>query len=92
MNPDLPDLTTLARWPTLIVLGICAFAGLALKQTPNFRNWLIPYSIGGIGGIAGWILLSQDFNGLLLGILLGGISVYGHQLVTQFTNRQPPTP
>ncbi|MFZ4696275.1 MAG: phage holin family protein [Verrucomicrobiia bacterium] len=90
MNPNLPDLSTLAQWPTVIVLGLCAFAGLTLKGIPTFRNWLIPFVVGGFGGIVGWCLLSPDFNGLLLGILLGGISVYGHQLVTQFINRYPP--
>lgn len=89
MNPsNLPDLSTLAQWPTLIVLGICSFAGLALKGIPTFRSWLIPFCIGGIGGIAGWGLLSSDLNGMLLGVLLGGISVYGHQLFTQVRNRK----
>lgn len=86
MNP-IPDLSSLAQWPTAIVLGLCSFAGLALKGIPTFRNWLIPFCVGGLGGVAGWALLSQTLNGLLLGILLGGISVYGHQLVTQFLRR-----
>lgn len=86
---NLPDVQQLAQWPTLIVLGVCSFAGIALKRTPwlSSHTWVIPYLLAPIGAGAGWILLGENLNAAILGVLLAGISVYGHQLVTQWKNK-----
>ena len=97
MNEELNILTKLTPVP-LLVIGLNVI-GLGLKKLPVIPNWLIPIALPVIGAIVYPFIGSMVpvpgierldypcvFYGLI-GLVCGGIAVWGHQVVTQWGNR-----
>ncbi len=61
--------------------------GFVLKKTKQIPNWTIPYILGVTGAILGYFLLG-GLPGSLIGFIFATVSVYGHQLITQFLGRK----
>jgi len=76
----------------MLVIPICWGAGAVLKRTPHIADWLIPYSLLGIGmflsGLYVWaadgISPMSVFTAITQGALLAVASVGGNQLVKQY--------
>ena len=83
--------------PELIVLIVVLyFIGIALKKSEKFKDWSIPFVLGGVGIAlsALWVLATsplgtpQDvaiaiFTAIVQGILVAGTAVYANQLKVQ---------
>jgi len=106
MNEELNVLTKLAPVPLLVVaLNVLA---LGFKRVPALPNWLIPVVLPGIGALIypfiGEMVPITGIDKLqypwvfygLIGLVCGGVAVWGHQLVTQILQRKvngdTPTP
>ena len=66
-----------------ILTPVLFIMGKILKSTPKLPNWIIPYLLGA-AGIAMCVGV-QGFNvdAVTQGVLVSGLSVYGHQLIKQ---------
>ena len=63
--------------PALIVLG------KMLKDTPNVKDWLIPYILLACGVIGTVAILGLTASAVIQGVLVAGASVYLHQIYKQ---------
>lgn len=66
--------SSVAWWPTVIVLAVATFTDLRSRRIPN---WLVlPFLVAGIavsGWLNGWSGIGHSFAGIALGALLFGI-------------------
>lgn len=66
--------SSVAWWPTVIVLAVATFTDLRSRRIPN---WLVlPFLVAGIavsGWLHGWSGIGHSFAGIALGALLFGI-------------------
>lgn len=67
----------------LVVVVALIILGKIFKETPNFKQWLIPYTLLIIGVIATVGMLGLSFDNVIQGVLVSGAAVFGHQLFKQ---------
>jgi branched-subunit amino acid transport protein len=75
-------LTQFLSYQNIIIYSALVTLGMVIKQTPKIENWLIPHIILIAGVVIGYFYLGGK-NGLLIGIILAGLAVFGHQLYSQ---------
>ena len=71
----------------LIIIPVLLIIGKVMKQTPQIRNWLIPYILLFFGITFTIYLIGTNVEAILQGILLTGTAVYGNQLFKQTRGR-----
>lgn len=74
--------TEFLSYTNLVVYAALVVLGMILKQTPKIENWFIPWVMLFVGIIIGWSYLGGK-SGILDGIILAGLAVFGHQLYSQ---------
>lgn len=67
----------------LILIPVLWVLGYFLKQSPNIPNWVIVWVILVCGIIGGFVVVSQDADGIIQGILVAGVTVLGYELLKQ---------
>ncbi|MBU8908478.1 phage holin family protein [Desertibacillus haloalkaliphilus] len=67
--------------PVLLVLGTM------LKKTPNIKDWLIPYIVLFIGVGFSIALLGFNVDAVIQGVIVAGVSVFGHQMLKQYKKK-----
>lgn len=72
----------------LIVIPILIFLSWLMKQTPNFKDWLIPYVVSAFGIIAGVVITKSLEDGFIQGILVAAISIIVPVLVAQMKKKK----
>ncbi|SFF23345.1 Phage holin family Hol44, holin superfamily V [Paenibacillus algorifonticola] len=70
----------------LVLVAACWVIGYVLKQTPRVPNWSIVYIVTGVAVVVCLLLTGLNVEAFIQGILVGAVSVYGHQLVKQGGN------
>lgn len=67
----------------LILIPVLYLIGLAIKQTPNIKDWLIPYILGALGILGAICLMGLSMQSVIQGILIAGAAVYTNQTIKQ---------
>ncbi|WP_163583274.1 phage holin family protein [Gracilibacillus saliphilus] len=68
----------------LIIIPALLVMGWIFKNTPDFKDWLIPYALLVLGVICSMLLLGFSVESFIQGILVTGAAVLGNQLVKQY--------
>lgn len=71
----------------LIVIPVLLILGKIMKETPRFRDWLIPYCLLVIGIVFAVALIGFHADAIIQGILVSGAAVFGHELFKQAKER-----
>lgn len=61
--------------------------GYWLKQTPNVKDWLIPYILCGLSVAAAIMTCGFNVEAMANGIIATGIAILGNQVYKQTKNR-----
>lgn len=72
----------------IIVIPILIFFSWLMKQTPNFKDWLIPYVVSIIGIIAGVVITKSVEDGFIQGILVAAVSIIIPTLYSQMRKKK----
>ncbi len=75
-----------------ILIPVLFIIGLLLKRTPGLPDWLIPWILLAFGMSGGFFLRGMQVDGLLQGVLVTGVTVFGHQLYKQTTCKSKEDP
>lgn len=67
---------------------VLAALGLFLKKTPKIADWSIPYILGVIGAVLATAILKDVVEGVIQGVLVTAVAVYGHNLIKQAIERE----
>lgn len=67
----------------LIIIPVLLILGKIIKETPQVKDWLIPYILLGIGILLSILLLGINADAVIQGVLVAGASVFGYELYTQ---------
>lgn len=67
----------------LIVIPVLLILGYLLKNTPNVKDWLIPYALLAIGVVFAVALIGFSADAVIQGILVSGAAVFSNQLYKQ---------
>lgn len=79
------DLASFIVKDAYILIPVLFVIGLLLKRTPGLPDWLIPWILLVLGMAGGFFLRDMHIDGLLQGVLVTGVTVFGHQLYKQTT-------
>jgi len=71
----------------LIVIPVLLILGKIIKETPTFKDWLIPYILLILGVGLSVALLGVNIDAVLQGVLVSGAAVFGNQLFKQYVER-----
>lgn len=71
----------------LIVIPVLLILGKIIKETPQVKDWLIPYILLGLGIVASVALMGFNADAIIQGILVSGAAVFGHELFKQAKER-----
>lgn len=72
----------------LIVIPVLLILGYLLKNTPNVKDWLIPYALLVIGIVFALALIGFSADAVIQGILVSGAAVFGNQLYKQAKHQE----
>lgn len=72
----------------LIVIPVLLILGKIFKETPNFKDWLIPYLLLLLGVGFATMLMGFNVDAVIQGVLVSGAAVFGHQLYAQAKHRE----
>ena len=72
----------------LIVIPVLLILGIFFKETPNFKDWLIPYALLILGIILTTSLIGFNADAIIQGVLVTGASILIHQGYKQVKNRE----
>lgn len=72
----------------LIVIPVLLILGKMFKETPKFKDWLIPYVLLLLGVAFATFLMGFNVDAVIQGVLVSGAAVFGHQLFVQATHRE----
>lgn len=72
----------------LIIIPVLLILGKIIKETPQIKDWLIPYILLGIGVLLSILLLGINADAVIQGVLVAGASVFGHELYTQARDKE----
>lgn len=67
----------------LIVVAACWVIGFMLKKTPRIPDWNIIYIVTAVAIAFVILMLGPSVEGVVQGILVGAVAVYGNQLIKQ---------
>lgn len=67
----------------LIVIPVLLILGKIFKETPNIKDWLIPYVLLILGVCFATFLMGFNVDAVIQGVLVSGAAVFGHQLFVQ---------
>lgn len=67
----------------MLVVPALWVIGKIVKETPQIKDWTIPYILLGIGVILTVGILGVNVDALIQGVLVSGLSVFGHQIFIQ---------
>lgn len=67
----------------LIVIPVLWIFGKIFKETPTFKDWLIPYVLTVIGTVITIMLIGLEPSSVVQGVLVSGAAIYGNQLYKQ---------
>jgi len=71
----------------LIVIPVLLILGGIFKNTPKFKDWLIPYVLLALGIIFAIALIGFNVYAVLQGVLVAGAAVFSNQLYKQYIER-----
>lgn len=71
----------------LIVIPVLLILGKIIKETPVFKDWLIPYVLLILGVVFSISLIGFNVEAVIQGILVSGAAVFGHELFKQAIER-----
>jgi len=71
----------------LVVIPVLLILGKIIKDTPRFKDWLIPYALLIIGVVITVAMLGFNVDAVVQGILVSGAAVFGHELFKQGKKR-----
>lgn len=71
-------------WGVVIALWII---GLFIKETPKVKDWIIPFILLPFGILGTVSLMGFNPDGILQGVIVTGVAVYGNQLIKQAMER-----
>ncbi len=71
----------------LILVPVLYVIGAFLKSTPKISDWLIPWILLAVGIVGGLFVVGFNYEGVIQGILIAGVTVLGNQLIKQTTNK-----
>ena len=71
----------------LILIPALLIIGKVLKETPNFKDWLIPHTLLVLGVILSVFMMGFEVDSVVQGILVSGTAVFGHELYKQSVER-----
>lgn len=66
-----------------ILIPVLYVIAIFIKKIPNIVDWLIPLILLGLGMIGGFFLSGMNLDGILQGVLVAGVTVFGNQLYKQ---------
>lgn len=72
----------------LIVIPVLLILGKMLKETPRFKDWLIPYLLLILGVVFSTFLMGFNVDSVIQGILVTGAAVLVHQGYKQAVERE----
>lgn len=67
-----------------VLVVVLYVLGMLLKNTPNIKDWMIPYVLLVIGIVLALGIGGLNFESLIQGILVTGATVLANQLKKQF--------
>lgn len=67
----------------LIVIPVLLILGKIVKDTPNVKDWTIPYILLVAGVVITIAMLGFDVDAVVQGVLVSGAAVFGNQLFKQ---------
>lgn len=67
----------------LVVIPVLLIMGKIVKETPLFKDWLIPYILLAIGITLTCGLMGINIDAVIQGVLVSGAAVFGHELFKQ---------
>lgn len=71
----------------LVVIPVLLVLGKIIKETPYFKDWLIPYILLLIGIALTISLIGFNPDAIIQGVLVSGAAVFGHELFKQAIER-----
>jgi UPF0716 family protein affecting phage T7 exclusion len=90
------DIMQYVRPELAILIAVCWVVGAAVKAIPKIANWAIPFiltvfaivlAIFWIGAVLGeGFALAVIVAGVVQGILIAAVAVYGDQIIKQLKN------
>lgn len=72
----------------LVVIPVLWIIGQFIKQTPNVKNWLIPYILLVIGTGLTVGIMGLSIDAVIQGVLVSGAAVFGNELIKQATEKK----
>jgi len=67
----------------LLVVPVLMIFGKIIKETPNVKDWIIPYCLLIIGVTITMFLLGFSVDSFIQGVLVSGAAVFSNQLYKQ---------
>jgi hypothetical protein len=67
-----------------VLVVVLYVLGMLLKNTPNIKDWMIPYVLLVIGIVLALGIGGFNFESLIQGVLVTGATVLANQLKKQF--------
>lgn len=85
------ELTAYISPELMILIPVLYVVGMIVKRTERVSDKFIPLILGGVGIVVSWVYefmtlgfgFEAIFAGIVQGILLAGVTVYGNQIVKQ---------
>lgn len=82
------DLTGVELHQSLIlVVPALLIIGYAMKQTPNFPDWMIVWALPVLGLLAGVVSIGFNVEGVSNGLIAGGLAITANQMFKQTRDR-----
>lgn len=72
----------------LVLVPVLLIIGKIVKDTPNIKNWMIPYILLVIGTVLAGLMMGFSLNSFIQGVLVTGTAVFSHQIVKQTIERK----
>lgn len=71
----------------LVVIPVLLILGKIFKETPKFKDWLIPYVLLLLGILFTTFLMGFHVDAVIQGVLVSGAAVFTHELYVQAKER-----
>lgn len=71
----------------LVIIPALLILGKIFKETPKFKDWLIPHVLLVLGIVFAVALMGFNVDAVIQGVLVSGAAVFGHQLYKQVKER-----
>lgn len=71
----------------LIVVPVLLVLGQIIKNTPNVKDWLIPYVLLVLGLVFTIGIMGINVQAVVQGVLVSGAAVFANQMYKQYTSK-----